>query len=251
MRVTVIGGGSWGTAFSVVLRDRGHEVTLACRDPSRPRRSRPTGETRATSRTSTCTGIAATTIDEAPVAEANLVVVAVPSAAFGDDRRRASRAPARSSASRRGSTRRPGDRLSTLVANRPVAVLSGPNIAEEISRGLPAAAVIAGEDRGARGPAPARDHLADVPRLRERRRRRRRALRGREERDRARRRRCRRARARRQRQGRARRARSRRDGPVRRGGRCAARDVRRPRRDGRPDRHVLVEVGAQPPLPAS
>ena len=30
--------------------------------------------------------------------------------------------------------------------DRPVAVLSGPNIAEEISRGLPAAAVIAGED---------------------------------------------------------------------------------------------------------
>ena len=31
MRVTVIGGGSWGTAFSVVLREHGHDVTLACR----------------------------------------------------------------------------------------------------------------------------------------------------------------------------------------------------------------------------
>ena len=39
-----------------------------------------------------------------------------------------------------------GERLSTLVRGRPVAVLSGPNIAEEISRGLPAAAVIASED---------------------------------------------------------------------------------------------------------
>ncbi len=39
-----------------------------------------------------------------------------------------------------------GNRLSTLVTDRPVAVLSGPNIAEEISRGLPAAAVIAGKD---------------------------------------------------------------------------------------------------------
>ena len=36
-----------------------------------------------------------------------------------------------------------GDRLSTLVRDRPVAVLSGPNIAEEVARGLPAAAVIA------------------------------------------------------------------------------------------------------------
>jgi glycerol-3-phosphate dehydrogenase (NAD(P)+) len=39
-----------------------------------------------------------------------------------------------------------GERLSTLVRGRPVAVLSGPNIAEEIVRGLPAAAVIASED---------------------------------------------------------------------------------------------------------
>ena len=39
-----------------------------------------------------------------------------------------------------------GERLSTLVRDRPVAVLSGPNIADEIIRGLPAAAVVASED---------------------------------------------------------------------------------------------------------
>jgi glycerol-3-phosphate dehydrogenase (NAD(P)+) len=39
-----------------------------------------------------------------------------------------------------------GERLSTLVSGRPVAVLSGPNIAEEIVRGLPAAAVVASDD---------------------------------------------------------------------------------------------------------
>jgi glycerol-3-phosphate dehydrogenase (NAD(P)+) len=39
-----------------------------------------------------------------------------------------------------------GERLSTCVAGRPVAVLSGPNMAEEIGRGLPTAAVIASED---------------------------------------------------------------------------------------------------------
>ena len=46
-----------------------------------------------------------------------------------------------------------GERLSTLVRDRPVAVLSGPNIAEEISHGLPAAAVVASDDDGARGRA--------------------------------------------------------------------------------------------------
>src|SRR5207244_12887022 len=39
-----------------------------------------------------------------------------------------------------------GNRLSALLDDRPVAVLSGPNFAEEIAAGLPAAAVIASED---------------------------------------------------------------------------------------------------------
>jgi glycerol-3-phosphate dehydrogenase (NAD(P)+) len=39
-----------------------------------------------------------------------------------------------------------GERLSRVVRNRPVAALSGPNHAEEIAEGLPAAAVIACED---------------------------------------------------------------------------------------------------------
>ena len=40
-----------------------------------------------------------------------------------------------------------GARLSTRVRLRPVAVLSGPNMAEEIADGLPSATVIASEDR--------------------------------------------------------------------------------------------------------
>ena len=39
-----------------------------------------------------------------------------------------------------------GNRLSTVVQGRPVAVLSGPNMAEEVATGLPGAAVIASED---------------------------------------------------------------------------------------------------------
>src|SRR5204862_8279705 len=39
-----------------------------------------------------------------------------------------------------------GDRLSTRVGSRSVAVLSGPNVAEEIAVGLPTAAVIASDD---------------------------------------------------------------------------------------------------------
>jgi glycerol-3-phosphate dehydrogenase (NAD(P)+) len=39
-----------------------------------------------------------------------------------------------------------GERLSTRVQGRPVAVLSGPNMAEEVADGLPSATVIASED---------------------------------------------------------------------------------------------------------
>ena len=37
VKVVVVGGGSWGTCFASLLRDRGHEVTLACRDPEQVR----------------------------------------------------------------------------------------------------------------------------------------------------------------------------------------------------------------------
>jgi glycerol-3-phosphate dehydrogenase (NAD(P)+) len=145
MRVTVIGGGSWGTAFSVVLRDHGHEVTLACRDPQQAAAISETGRNPRYLSHVDLSGIAATTIEEAPVEKANLAVVAVPSTAFGETvASLPGTCPVLSLT--KGLDPATGNRLSTLVTNRPVAVLSGPNIAEEISRGLPAAAVIAGED---------------------------------------------------------------------------------------------------------
>jgi len=54
MRVVVVGGGAWGTAFSKLLGERGHVVTLAGR----------------------------ATLDDAPYEEAELIVLAVPSSAF-------------------------------------------------------------------------------------------------------------------------------------------------------------------------
>ncbi len=145
MRVTVIGGGSWGTAFSVVLRDHGHEVTLACRDPEQVAAIAATARNPRYFPHVDLHGIAASTIAAAPIAEANLAVVAVPSAAFAETvAALPGRCPILSLS--KGLDPASGRRLSTLVTNRPVAVLSGPNIADEISRGLPAAAVIAGED---------------------------------------------------------------------------------------------------------
>ena len=117
MRAVVVGAGAWGSAFAHLLRSRGHEVTVARRGA----------------------------VADAPYEDAELVVLAVPSGAFrevlaqvGGD------APILSLA--KGLDPGTGARLSTLVRDRPVAVLSGPNMADEVLAGLPGATVIASED---------------------------------------------------------------------------------------------------------
>jgi glycerol-3-phosphate dehydrogenase (NAD(P)+) len=145
LNVVVVGAGSWGSAFSCLLRDFGHDVTLAARDPEQVKAIAETGRNPRYVQQADLRGIGATTIEEAPIAEAELVAVAVPSAVFGEVvARLPGTAPVLSLA--KGLDPRSGERLSSLVRNRPVAVLSGPNIADEIVRGLPAAAVIASED---------------------------------------------------------------------------------------------------------
>jgi glycerol-3-phosphate dehydrogenase (NAD(P)+) len=145
MNTIVVGAGTWGTAFARLLLSRGHDVTLAARDPEQ---ARAIAETRRNPRylpDTDLTGVEATTIAAAPFAAADLVVAAVPSAAFAEVvEQLGGDAPVLSLT--KGLDPRSGERLSTLVQGRPVAVLSGPNFAEEIADGLPSAAVIASED---------------------------------------------------------------------------------------------------------
>jgi len=117
VRVVVVGSGAWGTAFAGVLRAREHDVFVAGRE----------------------------TLDAAPYDEADLVVIAVPSRAFREVLAHVTgTAPILSLV--KGLDPESGERLSTLVRDRPVAVLSGPNMAEEVAEGLPSVAVIASED---------------------------------------------------------------------------------------------------------
>jgi len=147
MRITVVGGGSWGSAFSCLLRDRGHEVRLACRDAEQARTIAETGHNPRYLSETSLRGVSAVPLGDVAFDGAELIVLALPSRAFtevaeslpGD-------APVLSLT--KGLDPATGDRLSTCVRGRAVAVLSGPNMAEEVAAGLPSAAVIASENHG-------------------------------------------------------------------------------------------------------
>jgi glycerol-3-phosphate dehydrogenase (NAD(P)+) len=146
VEVVVVGGGSWGTAFACLLRDHGHGVTLACRDVEQARAIAETGRNPRYLTDVDLRGIDATALADAPLAAAELVVLAVPSRAFAEVAEALpGSAPVLSLA--KGLDPATGERLSTRVRGRPVAVLSGPNMAEEVAAGLPSATVIASEDR--------------------------------------------------------------------------------------------------------
>jgi glycerol-3-phosphate dehydrogenase (NAD(P)+) len=116
MRIAVVGTGAWGTVFAGLLRDRAHEVTLVGRERQ-----------------------------DSDFDGAELIVVAVPSKSFAEVVESLPDGTPLLSLTK-GLDPETGERLSTRVGARPFAVLSGPNFAEEIARGLPAAAVIASED---------------------------------------------------------------------------------------------------------
>jgi glycerol-3-phosphate dehydrogenase (NAD(P)+) len=123
VRVVVVGAGSWGTTFAGLLEERGHEAVVAGRRGP------------------------FVSVAEARVNEADLVCIAVPSRVFREVAESLPGAAPRLILTK-GLDPVTGHRLSQVVGDMPVAVLSGPNHSEEIAQGLPAAAVLASEDDG-------------------------------------------------------------------------------------------------------
>jgi glycerol-3-phosphate dehydrogenase (NAD(P)+) len=144
VRFLVVGAGSWGTAFTRVLLERGHDVVLACHTAEQAQTIADTGRNPRYLERVDLRGVRTVTVDECP-ADVDTMVVAVPSRSFaevvaelpGD-------APVLSLT--KGLDPATGERLSKTVRGRGVAVLSGPHIAAEIAVGLPTAGVIASED---------------------------------------------------------------------------------------------------------
>jgi glycerol-3-phosphate dehydrogenase (NAD(P)+) len=144
VRFLVVGAGAWGTCFSRVLLDRGHAVELACHTAEQARAIAETGRNPRSMPKVDLRAVTPVPLADAP-GDVDAIVLAVPSTAFA-----AVAAGLPGSAPvlslTKGLDPATGERLSTRVRGRSVAVLSGPNMAEEIAVGLPTAAVIASED---------------------------------------------------------------------------------------------------------
>jgi glycerol-3-phosphate dehydrogenase (NAD(P)+) len=148
MKLVVIGAGSWGSAFAGLIAERGHDVWLVCRDPERARTIAETGRNPRYVPAADLSHVQPCVDAEAQRALelAEVICLAVPSYAF---RQVIGGLPANGSpilSLVKGLDPGSSRRLSTLVQGRSVAVLAGPNHAEEIADGLPAAAVIASRD---------------------------------------------------------------------------------------------------------
>jgi len=159
-RRAVIGAGTWGTTLAVLL-SRSSPVTLLARDEAHAERLRRDGENAKYLPGVPIGDRVEVTADAAALeAASDLVIVAVPSAALrstvasvaGSVAARAvllSVAKGIESGSLMRMTEVIADELPEAAAR--VAALSGPNLAPEIARGLPAGAVVAAVDEAVSG----------------------------------------------------------------------------------------------------
>ncbi len=149
MKVAILGAGAWGTALGVLLASKGIPTTLWARRKELAEELRARRENK-----DYLPGVALpaylypTADPEEALEGAELAVVALPSKALEETLQALPRAPWYLSATKglffkEGGLHTPSEVVEALTG-RPVAVLSGPNHAEEVARLLPTASVAAG-----------------------------------------------------------------------------------------------------------
>ncbi len=152
-RAVVIGSTAWGTTLAILLARNHVPVTLVARDDAEAARleaAREHPQRLPGTQFPDTLRVAAT--DEA-VANADLVCLAVPSAAMSDNLVRHAAAIAPSAmvlSATKGIDLTSGLRMTELIGaalpGRGLAVLSGPNLSREVAAGLPGTTVVASED---------------------------------------------------------------------------------------------------------
>lgn len=152
-RVTVLGGGAWGTALALAMLRAGHSVRLFARDPETVASIGRGENPRYLPGIAIAPGIEATSDIKAALAGADCVLAVTPAQSL-----RATLALAKNHMPRgiplvlcaKGIERDTGALLSAIVEEilprNPVAALSGPSFATDVARGLPTAVVVAARD---------------------------------------------------------------------------------------------------------
>lgn len=153
-KVSVIGAGGWGSALAQLLSSRGVPVTIWAHEPAQ------VGEINASHTNKqflpgvTLNPLIRATASMEEAAQADIFIIVPPSKFLPDVARQLGKAGTATGAPlvccTKGLEHQSG-RLMTQVLEEifpanPVAALSGPNHAEEVARGTPAAAVVAAED---------------------------------------------------------------------------------------------------------
>ncbi|WP_136618056.1 MULTISPECIES: NAD(P)H-dependent glycerol-3-phosphate dehydrogenase [Mesorhizobium] len=152
-RVTVLGGGAWGTALALAMLRAGHSVRLFARDPETVASIGHGENPRYLPGITIAPGIEAMSDIEVALAGADCVLAVTPAQAL-----RATLAAAKDHMPAgiplvlcaKGIERDTGALLSAIVEEilpqNPVAALSGPSFATDVARGLPTAVVVAARD---------------------------------------------------------------------------------------------------------
>lgn len=154
MRVTVLGGGSWGTTVAALLCRRDHEVLLWARNPEVAQEVDQQRSNEAYLPGARLPARLGATADlERAARHAEMLVVGVPTGAFRGtlENARPHLAPwipvvSLSKGLERGTHLRMTEVVKQVLPGRPAAALTGPNLAREILSGQAAASVIATED---------------------------------------------------------------------------------------------------------
>ena len=151
MKVAVLGAGAWGTALAIQAARAGREVALWARDPARAEAIAAAGENaRYLPGIALPPGVVVTGDAEAALDRAALVLMVVPAQALGGVLSGLPRHEVPMLVCAKGvevgTGRLPLEVVAALRPGLAAGVLSGPNFAHEVARGLPAAAVVAAAD---------------------------------------------------------------------------------------------------------
>ena len=150
-RIAVIGAGGWGTALSVIWARQGRAILLWGKNRSRIGELEKSRQNNAYLPGIDLPQAIGLTSDIRSCAEADLIVFVTPSTALRETATRLAETKINTSAVllscvkgiEHGTGKRMSEILAEIFPQHPIAVLSGPNLAAEVSRELPTATVLA------------------------------------------------------------------------------------------------------------